>query len=69
MNHDYFALKIHETRVSDLQVEARQDRVARRVLQARRALAQLTAPRSVQSLPRREHGASATVTGEDREAA
>lgn len=73
MNHDYIALKVHETRVADLQAEARQDRVVREVLRARRVLARLTAPKTVLPLPlplpRSEHGASETGTRNDREAA
>lgn len=67
MNHDYAGLQIHYARAADLQAEARQHRVVRQALRAKRVLAQLTAPASVRTLPRRD--AADPAAGEGRDAA
>lgn len=67
MNHEYFALQFHYARAAELQEEARQDSVARRVLRAKRALAQMTAPTKLHSLPTRERVSAGTP--EEKEAA
>jgi hypothetical protein len=67
MNHDYFALKIHEARFDDLRSEARHERVVHEVLRGRRALARLTTLASVR--PLRPAGRDESGRPEARDAA
>jgi hypothetical protein len=67
MNHDYFALKIHEARFHDLRSEAQRERVVHEVLRGRRALARLTTLASVR--PLRSGGRDESGLPEGRDAA